>query len=206
VQAPRVIPSLLMRRRALSFSESCAPGEQIGSSKSDSLAPAKTSTPVRLARSWRITDCRDHTSKQCRKSVALALGVGRRVKRCGTQTQPRLEVLSPSSPSESDAIDNGSLAGGGHRAGQSAEAVSVFERGWYLSLSKAATDAVAAYADVVSVPTCSERDAVARESTLGCQQSVSLPWVFAGSRRTTRSRGRAEERRRALLASRRRAP
>ena len=73
----RVIPSWLMRRKALSFSEGYAPCEQISSSKSDSLALAKTSMPVRLARRWRITDCGNDTRKQCRKSVVLALGVGR---------------------------------------------------------------------------------------------------------------------------------
>jgi hypothetical protein len=41
---------------------------------------------------------------------------------------------------------------------------------------------------------------------LGCGRASSNPWFFAGGCRTTCSRGRAEERRRALLASRRRAP
>jgi hypothetical protein len=41
---------LLMRRRALSFPEDYAPCEQISISKSDALAPVRTSTPVRLAR------------------------------------------------------------------------------------------------------------------------------------------------------------
>jgi len=42
-------------------------------------------------------------------------------------------------------------------------------------------------------------------SWLGCGSASSNPWFFAGGR-TTRSRGRAEKRRRALRASRRHAP
>jgi hypothetical protein len=45
MQPSWLIPSLQLRRKALSLSKRYAPREQVGSSKSDSPAPAETSSP-----------------------------------------------------------------------------------------------------------------------------------------------------------------
>ena len=86
-------------------------------------------------------------------------------------------------------------------------AIAVVEGAWYatpsVSVQGEALGRMLVYQRGRSSPTpqgCSPM------SRLGCGSASSNPWFFAGGCRTTRSRGRAEKRRRALLASRRRAP
>ena len=87
------------------------------------------------------------------------------------------------------------------------KAIAVVEGAWYampsVSVQGEALGRMLVYQQGRSSPT---QQGWWPMSRLGCGSASSNPWFFAGGCRTTRSRGRAEKRRRALLASRRRAP